>query len=156
MITTEREYRVSKSALTDFEDALYYRRMHGDQEDPILHQALIESIESEIQVLHKQLSQYERIRAGNLAELRVQFEDLGEALTLARVVAGLTQKELAKRVGIKEQQIQRYEATDYESASFARLKEIVWALGSAIRLHVSMSNTTQAVESETPSPLLTA
>ena len=36
---------------------------------------------------------------------------------------------LAKRLGIKEQQIQRYEADRYVSASYRRLQEIVRALG---------------------------
>jgi HTH-type transcriptional regulator / antitoxin HigA len=36
---------------------------------------------------------------------------------------------LADRLGLKEQQIQRYEATDYASASLARVIEISEALG---------------------------
>ncbi|MBL8230236.1 MAG: hypothetical protein JNL98_17230 [Bryobacterales bacterium] len=32
----------------------------------------------------------------------------------------MTQEVLAHRLGVKTQQIQRYEATEYESASFAR------------------------------------
>jgi transcriptional regulator with XRE-family HTH domain len=47
----------------------------------------------------------------------------------ARIALGLTQKQLAERVGLKEQQIQRYEENDYASASFSRLKEIIKALG---------------------------
>ncbi len=50
-------------------------------------------------------------------------------LIRARIALGLTQKQLAERVGLKEQQIQRYEDTDYASASFSRLKEIIEALG---------------------------
>ena len=42
---------------------------------------------------------------------------------------GLSQKDLAEKLGLKEQQIQRYEATDYESASLSRLLEISDALG---------------------------
>ena len=34
-----------------------------------------------------------------------------------------------RRVGLKEQQIQRYEETDYASASFSRLQEIIKVLG---------------------------
>jgi transcriptional regulator with XRE-family HTH domain len=59
-------------------------------------------------------------------------------LALARVAAGLTQSQLAQRLGVKTHQIQRYEAREYEPASYARLKEIVRALGGEVRLHVSM------------------
>lgn len=40
----------------------------------------------------------------------------------------LTQRQLAERVGLQEQAIQRYQATDYASVSFARLVEIAVAL----------------------------
>jgi hypothetical protein len=32
-------------------------------------------------------------------------------------------------LGVKPQQVQRYEATEYESASFARILKVVQALG---------------------------
>lgn len=41
----------------------------------------------------------------------------------------MSQKELAHRLGLKEQQIQRYEANEYATANLERLKEIVEALG---------------------------
>ena len=45
-------------------------------------------------------------------------------LAVARIL-----KELAERIGLKEQQIQRYEATDYASANLARIKEVASAFG---------------------------
>lgn len=41
----------------------------------------------------------------------------------------MTHKELAERVHVHEQQIQRYEAERYESASYRRLTEVAHALG---------------------------
>ncbi len=41
----------------------------------------------------------------------------------------MTQEGLARRLGVKPQQVQRYEATEYESASFARIVKVVRALG---------------------------
>ena len=55
--------------------------------------------------------------------------ELATVLIKARVAQGLSQRDLAERLGLKEQQIQRYEATDYASASLARIKEVVSALG---------------------------
>ena len=54
---------------------------------------------------------------------------LPEALIRARIATGLTHRSLAERLGLKEQTIQRYEATDYSSASLIRLAEIADALG---------------------------
>jgi transcriptional regulator with XRE-family HTH domain len=56
-------------------------------------------------------------------------EDLPKTLIRARIAAGMTQEGLARRLGVKPQQIQRYEATEYESASFARIRKVVQALG---------------------------
>lgn len=53
---------------------------------------------------------------------------LPESLIDERKKLGLTQKELAERLGIKEQQIQRYEATRYQSASLKRIVEVAEAM----------------------------
>ena len=47
-------------------------------------------------------------------------------------------EELAARLGVKPQQIQRYEASDYQTASFARLREIARLLGLDVRERVEM------------------
>ena len=59
-------------------------------------------------------------------------------LIQARIAAGLTQEDLAARLGVKPQQIQRYEASDYQTASFARLREIARLLGVDVRERVEM------------------
>lgn len=60
--------------------------------------------------------------------LTVIVNALPESLVDERKKLGLTQKELAERLGIKEQQIQRYEATRYQSASLKRIVEITEAM----------------------------
>jgi HTH-type transcriptional regulator/antitoxin HipB len=66
--------------------------------------------------------------------VEVRVPDLGyiavvpQDLIRARIASGLSQKELAKRLGMPEQQIQRYEAKEYESVSLARIAEIAKAL----------------------------
>lgn len=56
------------------------------------------------------------------------FDELPQALVKARIALRLSQKDLADRPGMKEQQIQRYESTDYQSASMSRLLDDVQAL----------------------------
>jgi HTH-type transcriptional regulator / antitoxin HigA len=55
-------------------------------------------------------------------------ESLPEMLIEERKRIGLTQRQLAEKLGIKEQQIQRYEATRYQSASLQRLGEVTKVL----------------------------
>jgi hypothetical protein len=47
---------------------------------------------------------------------------------------------------IQEQQIQRYEATDYASADFARLSEIARALGVRVREDLFLNETLELSE----------
>jgi HTH-type transcriptional regulator / antitoxin HipB len=56
------------------------------------------------------------------------LNDLPTTLIKARIAAGMTQKDLANKIGVQEQQIQRYEASLYSSASFDRLRSIASAL----------------------------
>ena len=63
---------------------------------------------------------------------RFEAETLGELpdiLIQARIARGLSQRELGDYLGLKEQQVQRYEAERYRSASLDRLVEVSDALG---------------------------
>jgi HTH-type transcriptional regulator / antitoxin HipB len=46
----------------------------------------------------------------------------------ARIAARLTQRELAERLGVPEQQVQRWEANSYAGVAIERLQEIADAL----------------------------
>lgn len=50
------------------------------------------------------------------------------ALIKARIARQLTHKALAERMDLAEQQIQRYEATQYAGASIERLQQVADAL----------------------------
>ena len=46
-----------------------------------------------------------------------------------RIRSGMTQKEFAKKIGMKEQQLQRYESEDFQSISFKNLMKILQVIG---------------------------
>lgn len=76
------------------------------------------------------LRAYEAAKAGDYSELKRRAgNDPGLALIVARIARGLTQKELARRLGLKEQQIQRYEADRYRSISLLNYRRIASVLG---------------------------
>jgi DNA-binding Xre family transcriptional regulator len=58
---------------------------------------------------------------------------IGSALIKARIVRNLTQKELAKRLSLAQQQVQRYEATLYRGVAGERLQEVADALRLRVR-----------------------
>jgi len=51
---------------------------------------------------------------------------------IARIAAGLTQGALAEQLGLKRQQVQRYEASEYATASLATIRQIAQTIESAM------------------------
>ena len=133
MITNERQYKITRS------EADRFRRAIGElaanpavREDihPRLVQAEREAMESQLADLQAELAEYDRLKSSDLSVISIgSFDELADGLIKARIASGLSQKALAERLGLKEQQIQRYEAERYASASYQRLREIAGALG---------------------------
>ena len=80
------------------------------------------------------MAEYDALRGGQVGVLEADsLRGIPDALIRARIAAGLTQKALAVRLGLKEQQVQRYEATRYASANLSRIQAVADALG--VRIH---------------------
>ena len=96
----------------------------------MLKKAEEEGVRSQLADLRAELNEYEELKEGKYALPALDsFSDFPLVLIKARISKGLTQKELAERLGLKEQQIQKYESTEYASASLSRVREIAEALG---------------------------
>ncbi len=129
MIKNERQYKITKSQITKFEAALDELTAR-DGDNARLQKLEKDALRSQLDELRDEVDQFEQLRSGGPKPIHIEsFDELPGALVKARIAAGLSQKELAERLGLKEQQIQRYEATDYCSASLSRLKEVAEALG---------------------------
>lgn len=139
MITNERQYRIAKSEARKFEKAIAAtERGPGSDVHPRIHRAMIESLESELAVLSDQLEQYEALKSGKVKSREVRsLRDLPIVLIEGRIAARLTQRDLAKRLGLPEQQIQRYEATLYAGVSLERLQQVADTLGLEIEERVT-------------------
>jgi transcriptional regulator with XRE-family HTH domain len=136
MIRNERQYRITKSQMQGFEEKL--RAFDGQPAAPGIHprilQAQRDAIRSQVDELREDLLAYEALQAGHAKVLELtSLDDLPAALIQARIAVGLTQRQLADRLGMKEQQLQRYEATSYAGASLERIREVVAALGIKVR-----------------------
>jgi transcriptional regulator with XRE-family HTH domain len=135
MIKNERQYRITKAQAEEFDKSL---RALSEAPAPAIHpriaQAQRDSVRSQLDELREELAAYEALQKGSTRVLEVtSFEELPAALIQARIAAGLTQRELADRLGMKEQQLQRYEATDYAGANLERIQQVVAALGLTVR-----------------------
>ena len=132
MIKNEKQYRITKAQVRRFQDALaeLAAQQRPSNIAPRLWDAQRQAAQSQMEELRQQVETYERLHTGKSKEVILEaVEDLPKALIRARIAAGMTQEGLARRLGVKPQQVQRYEATEYESASFARILKVVQALG---------------------------
>ena len=137
MITNERQYKITKRKERNFHEAIERFDAHGSEASdvhPRIRQAEREAMESQLDDLRAELAEYDRLKAADLSVISTaSFEELADGLIKARIAAGLSQRVLAQRLGVKEQQIQRYEAERYASASYRRLCQVSHALGVRIR-----------------------
>ncbi len=137
MIANELQRRVTQTAIREFEEAL--ARLDADAKDrpEWIRKGLREGMESQLADLRQELADYDALRSGRVRVLELDsLAQLPEALIRARIAAGLSQKELARRLGLKEQQVQRYEARRYAGASLERIQAVADALGVAIHERV--------------------
>lgn len=86
--------------------------------------------------LHESIEEYERIRRGELP-LILSLDALGAALVAARVAAGVTQRELAARLGVHESQVSRDEKNDYQGVTIERASKVLATIG--LRFHGTLS-----------------
>ena len=138
MIKNDRQYKITKAAAAKFVEALKQLDSGATPPapgvDPAIERAEREAVRSQLDDLRAELRDYEELASGKVSLFELgSLADLPEALIRARIAAGLNQKGLADRLGLKEQQIQRYEATDYQQASLARLLEVARALNVNVR-----------------------
>jgi DNA-binding XRE family transcriptional regulator len=140
MIKNERQYRITKAQAQKFGQALAQMQAKPEgsrQLHPLLQQAEQEALRSQWESLQSEISDYEALLNGPPQSFHLSsFDELPYALIKARIASGLSQRELATRLGLKEQQIQRYEATEYASASMARVSAVIQALDIQVREEV--------------------
>jgi ribosome-binding protein aMBF1 (putative translation factor) len=137
MIKNERQYRITKAQAEKFEQALEKLRpqvKEAGQSYSLLQQVQIDALQSQLDDLRAEMKEYETLKheQPEIPEIDMLTE-IPRVLIQAHVAAGLTQKELASMLGLREQQIQRYEATEYASASFSRISEIARAISEVLK-----------------------
>ncbi len=148
MIKNERQYRITRahagrlrkvlsakgnSDMGDSEEAVEAAALGVVRETrapygtvhPLIAKAQENAMNSQLEEMEGELQEYEVLKAGgfDLDSLNA-LADIPKLLIQARIAMGLSQRELAERLGLKEQQIQRYEATEYASASLTRIREV--------------------------------
>jgi transcriptional regulator with XRE-family HTH domain len=146
-ILNERTYWISKSNISKLRADLEAAHRNPQHSSDKVRQKKI----GELEQLVCSIADYDALkRAGGMRFEFDSLQDLGLALIKARISLGWSQERLARELDMTKQQIQRYESTEYASASFRRILEIADALG------VSLSVTATTGSSLSPATELDA
>lgn len=129
MIYSDKQYSVSSAQLTKLRDALAAAKDRATDQ-LWLKQAEIDALKSQIADVEAEIAEYDLLKSGQVSFSKTYaLEELPRVLVQARIASGMSQTDLAAKLSMKPQQVQRYEATDFMGASLSRLIEVSHALG---------------------------
>jgi HTH-type transcriptional regulator / antitoxin HigA len=132
MITNQRQYLVAQGQAERFRHALAAPAAKGLH--PKAARAMTAGLRSQLDDIEAELAEYDALSQGQVTELEAEsIVGIGQALIKARIVRNLTQRELAERLSLAEQQVQRYEATLYRGVAAERLQQVADALRLRVR-----------------------
>jgi len=88
------------------------------------------SYEGMIRQLEDELHEYDELKSGEPMLPNVErLDQIAPFIAKLRIAKGISQTELARRLGVSKQVISRYEGTEYQTVAIARLQEILDAIG---------------------------
>lgn len=129
MIYSDKQLGVSMRELTKLKDALSAVQGQAFDHD-WMSELEANALGSQISELEADILQYKMLKSGDLPVAKsTSLENLSSLLVQARIAAGMTQSDLARALGARPQQIQRYEATNYMGASLSTLSKVANTLG---------------------------
>lgn len=138
IILNEKELRDTRLRVSRLTDALSsessVKQMTSGLPSEVVDQVM-KMMKAERKSLLASIEAYESAKdTGNskLLEQRAS-SDPGVTLIVARIAKGYSQRDLAWRLGVKEQQVQRYEADRYSSISLKNYARVAALLGVQIR-----------------------
>jgi len=135
MIKNDRQYEYTKNKLHEFkEDLKAIRKKYSSDKNKVtlLSQGYIEHIAQ----LETEIEEYEKMKKLPLPKV-LRVHNLGEInhqLVRLRLAKGLTQAQLAARIGCKQADISRLEREEYQGYTIGQLEKIVTSLDVEIEL----------------------
>ena len=122
MIKNQKQYEYSQELIKSFESSLSAIRERGQKKNDVWVKIKRDSLKSHLDALKAEIAEYEHLINHNSDRpIVLKLSDikyLPQIIIKARIAAKISQKELAQRTGLTEEQIKEYEARDYQTASF--------------------------------------
>ena len=141
MLRTENEYKLAVQKLTEQLARLTEQResctSSGMPEDQTAR--VIAPLQSFADELQEEIADYESLKRGEFTELE-GLRGLGTLLVRMRIASGMTQKELADKLGVDPSAVSRDERNEYHGITVDRAARIQEALGFKLNSSVTPSS----------------
>lgn len=139
MIRTEREYRETLKRIDEGQQVIerQLEALQGRGLSPEQIEAATVPLRAFQAELSDEATRYEAVRCGAAGPFR-RLSDLGRFLIELRIAGGLTQRELAERLGVAESQVSRDERHEYYGIGIERAQAIIDALADRTDTRVSL------------------
>lgn len=134
MIKNEKQYRISKKKLKELNEHIDRTTKETDK-NPLRNQLILASLNSSKNEIGNDILLYESLKKNKQGLLKERLiAELPSVITEYKIVSGLTQKEFAEMLGIKEQQLQRYESESFKGVTFRNLLKFLDLIGLEIKI----------------------
>ena len=139
MIRNEREYREAVERLQQETQRLMQHEAHLRKQglSPAQRKKAIEPLRSFHLQLAEEVATYERLQRGEFQEL-LNLNGLGQLLVSLRIGLGITQRQLAERLGVDEALVSRDERNEYHNIGIARASRILEVMGVRLKTVVEL------------------
>lgn len=129
MLKNEKQYKITKKKLAILHQKIAEMKSEGDRLS-LTRQLVLNSLLDMSTDMENEVAEYDLLKKNkkNILKSRSLYE-LPSLITEYKIASGLTQKEFSKKIGMKEQQFQRYEAENFQGISFKNLLKILQAIG---------------------------
>ncbi len=135
MIKNDRQLALTKEQAEKFEKSIFELEKKKGDSTSIMFELQLKGLKGQYQSLIDEIEEYKALKDGKLfISQSLKVSEVYQLLIKARISMNISQLELADRLGTTQQQIQRYESSNYETASLARIAEIIDALALPIRI----------------------
>lgn len=129
MIKTEKDYLEAKSRLTQERKSLEQHETKMKAAGMTAEQIKIamDPLISFTVQLKEEVAEYEKLKRGQFDPL-VNLDGLGRTLIALRIYKGISQRDLADKLGVSEPQVSRDERNEYHGASIEKVQRVLDAL----------------------------
>jgi len=129
MIKNEKQYKITKKKLAVLHQKITEMNSEGDRLS-LTRQLVLNSLLDMSGDMETAIAEYDLLKKNKTKILKSRsLYELPSLITEYKIASGLTQKEFSKKIGMKEQQFQRYEAENFQGISFKNLLKILQAIG---------------------------